>query len=252
MPFATERFTMYSLPPKNMTAQNEIEGQSGMDITTFLVSSVHDMKNSISVMTAYMESALLELPVDAASRSMTYQALYEAQRVNHNMIQLLALYKIHSDMYPFDPVEVELAYFQSEIIARIESLVAAKGIALEVVVDERERNWYFDYELIAALVTQSLHNAVKYTHDRVRLSMRVVDDQLEIRVDDNGEGFPPLMLAQSFPAIQGINGNTGSTGLGLYFAARAAKLHRNRSRTGSTRIENGGTLGGGSFVLRLP
>lgn len=223
-----------------------------MDMTTFLVSSVHDMKNSISVMTAYLESALAELPADATSRDMTYQALYEAQRINHHLIQLLALYKINGDIFPFDPAEVELASFETEVIARMQPLATAKGIALEVVVDEVERSWYFDYELVASLVTQTLHNAVKYTLDRVRLSMLVVDNQLEIRIDDNGRGFPAFMMAQAFPTSQGINTNTGSTGLGLYFAAIAARMHRNRERVGSTRLENGGALGGGTFILTLP
>jgi signal transduction histidine kinase len=221
-----------------------------MDLATFLVSAVHDMKNSMSVMTVYMESALAELPVDAASRAMTCQALYEAQRMNHHLIQLLALYKLNHDMYPFDPVEVELASFQVEVSARLHALAAARGIALDVVADAVERCWYFDYELVASLVTQALHNAVKYTRDRVRLSMLVVDEQLEIRIDDNGDGFPPLMLEQAVPL--GIHADSGSTGLGLYFAARVARLHRNRKRFGSTRLENGGALGGGSFILTLP
>lgn len=223
-----------------------------MDMTTFLVSSVHDMKNSICVMTAYLESALADLPADAPSRKMTYQAAYEAQRINHHLIQLLALYKINRDIYPLDPSEVELAGFAREIIARVEPLAAARGISLAVQIDDTERSWYFDYELVASLVTQALHNAVKYTRDRVRLSLLLVDDQLEIRVADNGDGFPEFMLQHADAPVHGINSQSGSTGLGLHFAAKAAHLHRNRTRRGCTRLENGGTLGGGMFVITLP
>lgn len=223
-----------------------------MDMTSFLVSSVHDMKNSICVMTAYLESALADLPAEAPARNMTYQAAYEAQRINHHLIQLLALYKINRDLYPLDPVEVELASFAREVISRVEPLAGARGISLDVRLDERERSWYFDYELLASLVTQALHNAVKYTRDQVQLSLLVVDQQLEIRIADNGDGFPAFMMAAAEAGVHGINSHTGSTGLGLHFAAKAAHLHRNRTRRGTTQLENGGTLGGGMFIITLP
>lgn len=223
-----------------------------MDMNTFLVSSAHDMKNSIGVMSAYLESALADLPDDARSRDMTYQALYEAQRLNHHLIQLLAIYKINHDMYPFDPVDVDLCDFEQEVLGRVLPLARAKGIELEVVNQRDEQNWYFDYELVSSLITQCLHNAVKYTRDRVRLTVQIVDNQLEIRVDDNGTGFPAFLIAQGYAASQGISSNTGSTGLGLYFAAQVAQLHRNRDRLGSTRLANEGALGGGTFILSLP
>ena len=243
---------MFDLPLQQAATAAGSGDLPEIDMNTFLASSAHDMKNSIAVMAAYLESALAEMPADATSSRMTYQALYEAQRLNQHLIQLLALYKINHDMYPFDPVEVELAAFEQEVIARVQPLAKAKGITLELLSDPVERSWYFDYELIVSLVTQSLHNAVKYTHDRVRLSALVIDNQLEIRIADNGAGFPPFMLAQGFPAAQGIKARTGSTGLGLYFASKVARLHRNRTRQGSTRLANGGVLGGGTFILTLP
>jgi two-component system sensor histidine kinase SenX3 len=51
---------------------------------------------------------------------------------------------------------------------------------------------------------------------------------------------------------KGVNFATNSTGLGLYFSSEVAKMHRNRKLVGSVRLENGGVLGGGCFVLRLP
>ena len=241
---------MSNLPFQHDTADGA--HPSELDMSTFLMSSAHDMKNSLSVMTACLDSALAELPADAASRAMTYQALYEAQRLNHHLIQMMAIYKINQDMYPFDPAEVELAEFEQEVMARVRPLATVKGIALDVVLDPVERSWYFDYELIVSLVAQALHNAVKYTQDRVRLSMLVIDGQLEIHIDDNGEGFPPFLLEQGFPAMQGIDAHTGSTGMGLYFAAKVAHLHRNRARAGTTRLVNHGALGGGTFILTLP
>lgn len=242
---------MSDLPPPPAPAADPAR-LAEMDMNTFLVSSAHDMKNSVGVMSAYLESALAELPADSSSRYMTCQALYEAQRLNHHLIQLLAIYKINNNMYPFDPVDIDLRAFEQEVTGRVRPLAEAKGIVLEVVGEPAEHSWYFDYELVASLVTQALHNAVKYTRDRVRLSLRVVDGQLEIRVDDNGGGFPQFLIEAGYAASQGIDADSGSTGLGLFFAARVAQLHRNRASHGSTRLANDGLLGGGAFILSLP
>jgi signal transduction histidine kinase len=86
----------------------------------------------------------------------------------------------------------------------------------------------------------------------VTLSLRVCEGRLEIEVADDGPGFPAFMLAQGFPARQGIDARTGSTGLGLYFARLAAGLHRRGERVGSTRLAHGGKPGGGRFILELP
>jgi len=71
-------------------------------------------------------------------------------------------------------------------------------------------------------------------------------------VEDDGPGFPPSFLAVSNPTQTGIDFTTGSTGLGLYFARTVAEMHKSRGRTGSLRLENGGAMGGGCFILQLP
>jgi hypothetical protein len=49
-----------------------------------------------------------------------------------------------------------------------------------------------------------------------------------------------------------VNFISNSSGLGLYFSSEVAKMHRHRQRSGAIALENGGALGGGCFVLRLP
>ena len=76
--------------------------------------------------------------------------------------------------------------------------------------------------------------------------------QLVITVNDDGEGYSSQMIEHQANYVQGINHTTGSTGLGLYFAARIAALHQRNGVEGRTEIGNGGPLGGGLFSLYLP
>jgi len=230
-----------------------------MDISTFVAAAAHDMKNSVGVIAAYLEDALQQLArTDAGSPSpaalSTAQALYETQRVNGNLVQLMAIFKIEEALYPFEPAEVALGEFADELLGRVQPLVQLKGLVLQsdmpAGVAEQER--VFDRDLIDSVVMQSLLNAVRYAKATVRMSLRIADDGLEIEVADDGPGFPGYMLEQGFPSRQGIDTRTGSTGLGLYFSRLAAALHRRGERQGSTQLSNGGELGGGRFLLQLP
>jgi signal transduction histidine kinase len=232
-----------------------------MDISTFVAAAAHDMKNSVSVIAAYLEDALQQLAkADAeqpsAAALSTAQALYETQRVNGNLVQLMAIFKIEEGMYPFDPTEVALDEFADELVGRVRPLVRLKGLSLQCDIQPGMHAHVFDHDLIGSVVMQSLFNAVRYASTTVRLSLREADGWLEIEVADDGQGFPAFMLEQGFPARQGIDTRTGSTGLGLYFSRLAAGLHRHGAQAGSTRLKNGGgsggALGGGHFIVELP
>ncbi|MDP2788199.1 MAG: HAMP domain-containing sensor histidine kinase [Pseudomonadota bacterium] len=227
-----------------------------LDISTFLVSSIHDMKNSLGMMAAYLEDALAEPgsapdPVDTQARRKTAQALYEVQRVNNHLVQLLALYKIDQAFYPFDPQGRPLADLAREALARAQPLADSKGIALDCECPEDLYGW-IDYELVFGVVVQALHNALHYAKGRVLLSAAAQGSGMLIRVEDDGPGFPDFLLEQGNAAQRGISFETGCTGLGLYFADVVARLHKAGENTGCIRLENGGQLGGGCFSLELP
>lgn len=228
-----------------------------MDNSTFVAAAAHDMKNSVSVIAAYLEDALARMavtdagPPSAAAQS-TAQALYETQRVNGNLVQLMALFKIEEGMYPFEPTHVALDEFSAEMQARVAPLATLRGLDLQCDAQPELHDWVFDPDLIGSVVIQALFSAVRYASRTVRLTLRASDGRLEIEVADDGQGFPDFMLAQGFPSRQGIDTRTGSTGLGLYFARLAASLHRHGDATGSTRLANGGELGGGRFIVQLP
>jgi hypothetical protein len=61
-----------------------------------------------------------------------------------------------------------------------------------------------------------------------------------------------MLVSHEVAAKQGVHFETGSTGLGFYFSNQVAQLHKNRDQRGTLAIENGGSLGGGCFVLSLP
>jgi two-component system sensor histidine kinase SenX3 len=235
-------------------------GEDGtrLDISTFLLSSIHDMKNSMGVMAAYLQDALAldnapggPAATENGAREKTTQALYEAQRVTDHLIQLLAIYKIDQAFYPFDPQDHALADLAREALARVADLARIKRIELDCDCGDDTYGW-FDYELVFGVVVQALHNALRYARGRVMLRIQPHESGVRIRVEDDGPGYPDFLLAQGNGLNRGISFETGGTGLGLYFAEVVAGMHKGAGRSGALRLENGGPLGGGCFMLELP
>ncbi|MCA1979721.1 MAG: sensor histidine kinase [Thiobacillus sp.] len=228
------------------------ESGDRLDITTFLLSAIHDMKNSLGVMVAFLEDALAAGEQAAPARARTAQALYEAQRVNEHLMQLLALYKIDQRFYPFDAREQVLADLAREALARVHTLARSRGVTLRCDCAEGAMGW-FDYELVYGVTVQALHNALRYARSQVLLHAHAdADGSVEIRIEDDGPGFPDFLLERDAPGPLAIRHDTGNTGLGLYFARVVAHLHGSGTRRGTIHLSNGGTLGGGRLVLRLP
>jgi len=229
------------------------------ELFMFLASTVHDMKNSISVLSGTLEN-LLAAPQAGERESAQYgemaQMLYQTRRLNDNLIQLLALYKeVGKPGYPFDPMPRSVRELVEQAASQARILLQSRGVTLDLDFPQHAI-WTLDEDLIIGVLVHAINNAIRYTRDRILLSVKIDGDYLELRVEDNGGGFPQSILDAGVSAMasqrKSMNFISNSSGLGLYFSSEVAKMHRHRQRSGAIALANGGTLGGGCFVLRLP
>lgn len=233
------------------------------ELLMFLASTVHDMKNSISVLSGTLENLIAASappPPSTAAEQPQYgqlgQMLYQTRRLNDNLIQLLALYKeVGKPGYPFDPAAHRVSELVDQVRGQARILLQSRGVTLDVDFPA-DAIWTFDEDLIIGVLVHAINNAIRYTRDRIRLAVKIDGDYLELRVEDNGDGFPPAILETGAEAMKSgggkVNFLSNSSGLGLYFSSEVAKMHKHRQRHGGIALENGGALGGGCFILRLP
>ncbi len=224
------------------------------ELSLFLASTAHDMKNSLGVLSGTLEKLLDKdgAPAHATDTAQLAHMLYQTRRLNDNLMHLLALYKqVGHGAYPFDLQPLAIGHLAEQVVSGARVLLASRAITLDTDFDPG-LIWHFDEDLIIGVLGHAINNAVNYTRDRIRLAIGLVDGQLELRVEDNGAGYPQAMLDAALSPVGGINFRTNSTGLGLYFSSKVAQMHKHRQRSGTVRLENGGALGGGCFVLTLP
>lgn len=227
--------------------------QEDINFSDFIASSIHDMKNSLNIQIGFLEELMGECrgKVDESTRGRLGHTIYEANRMNVNLIQILSLYKLGQSIYPVDISEQSVKEVLEEVVLQNQSIIGYKGIAVSVDCDE-DCYWYFDRDLVSGVLVNALNNAYHYTTDKIRIAASIRGGMLEMRVEDNGRGYPENMLRESIVDSKGISFATGSTGLGLYFSSRVAGMHRNAGKQGALSIENGGAYGGGCFVVTLP
>jgi two-component system sensor histidine kinase SenX3 len=134
------------------------------------------------------------------------------------------------------------------------SLLNARGIEIEIDCGPA-LFWALDRNLIAGVLDNVINNCFRYTKEKVTISSFTENGYLVIRIEDDGTGYPPFMLfnEKNNPEFKkGIDFQTGSKGLGIYFAVMASAMHKNNGKSGFVSIDNGGKLNGGVFSVYIP
>ncbi|MGE7990216.1 sensor histidine kinase [Pseudomonas sp. NPDC089554] len=224
----------------------------GLDFSTVIASTVHDMKNSLSALIQAHDQWLARLPEEAREGSEQGVIEHEFRHLNGMLVQLLGLYKLGINQLPICPDYHELEDFVEAQLAAQQEVFRQRDILATWRIETQSPLGFFDRELVASVVANVLTNAVRYAGHALLISVEEEGEQLVISVNDDGAGYPQRMLERQQEYVQGIDQQSGSTGLGLYFAARIAALHERNGVRGRIEIANGGALGGGLFRLYLP
>ncbi|UJP05338.1 MAG: HAMP domain-containing histidine kinase [Nitrosomonas sp.] len=198
-----------------------------------------------------MEKTLTSIEAAGLSTTDLLQVHHQAKRIHNHLIQLLAAYKLDQALYPFDPQYICVEDFLHDLITHHTLSLKTNKISLSIRVMDR-LYWHFDEALIYGIINNAIMNALRFTRDRIAINAEIVDEKLVFRIEDNGSGYsqPSAFLHNDLP--HGLSFQTGNTGLGIFFAAMAARLHQHRGCTGEFELNNYSALGGACFTLRLP
>jgi len=234
-----------------MSTGNSLDDEQSLDFSLVLASSVHDMKNSLTMLLSSLEEVIESTPVQNDVQSAQFATLqYEASRINSELIQLLSIYNMQQQRLSLHIDEVYVIDTLEEQLARNDMLFKTRNIRVEIHCDD-DLAWFYDNDLIGNVIHNILINAARYTQEKIRLSASIKDQQLMIDIADDGQGFPDAMLSAA--SLESVAKNGGdSTQLGLFFAAKVAGLHQQNERSGHIHLTNGPPLGGGVFTIYLP
>jgi signal transduction histidine kinase len=167
------------------------------------------------------------------------------------ILNILDINKSEEGALATSAAPVDLAALVSSVVDAIELRARAKEISLYSDFGELEAV-PADPDLLRRVLDNLIDNAIRYApkQSRITLSAKVHDDDVELRIADQGQGVPAELRESIFDRfVQLDNGDrvaprTGR-GLGLTFCRLAVEAHGGRIY-----VEDGGP--GAVFCIRLP
>jgi signal transduction histidine kinase/CheY-like chemotaxis protein len=195
----------------------------------FLATMSHEIRTPLTSIIGYADGILLG-DIDKAEQERVTKII--AENGNHLLSvinDILDISKIEANKLDFESIPTPLF----SVLAQIESIVGKrardKGLAFHL---------EYQYPLPAQINTDPTrlkqilfnltNNAIKFTEQGfVGLSVALVDNKLQIKVKDSGEGISKQQQEKLFQpftqADSSINRKFGGTGLGLSISQRLAK-----------------------------
>lgn len=227
-----------------------------MRYSDIFASVVHDIKNSMSVISNHIDDIQMIEGLSDDMRVRVNVMHQEMRRANNQLVQILTLYKMDNQRLQPNIMEHNVYDFLEELMIEENALAEAQNIDIQIECDEW-LSWYFDADLIRGVLSSTIGNAKRYTKDRVLLSACDEDGYLVFRVEDNGAGLPQNFIDFHHDGSQqqqdvGKAFSEGRTQLGFFFATTIANAHTNRDKKGFITLKNGHELPGGCFELWLP
>lgn len=216
---------------------------------TLLASTVHDIKNSLGTLQGLIQQ-LTQKPQLSQDPDI-HQLEFEASRINHSLMQLLVMYRIGNHSFSLDIDQYSALDLINDARAQQARQTQLNRVAIEVDCPE-EMLCYADYQNIANALGTILNNAQRYSRGKVLISATREDQWSIFAIEDDGRGYPPALLNANLNNPNDLDWVNGNTGLGLYFVATIARLHRNKDQYGQVKIDNHSRLGGARFRLFLP
>jgi two-component system, OmpR family, sensor histidine kinase ResE len=219
----------------------------------FLSKVSHDMRSPLSV----VSGAFAEIKSDFQD-SLSEEHLRLLALAERGVARLLRLADKLSLAARHEKGQVELAQVHSEIGPIVKSAVSTQlGLesrrVVEVSVEVADNvTAAVDPQRLGYALAEIVGNAVRHARSKVLVTCANRGDEVEIAVEDDGEGVPEDLTSRIFQRFGGGT-NRGGLGLGLALAKDIVEAHRGRVSVGRSSLPPGrpGTVGA-KFVITLP
>jgi signal transduction histidine kinase/DNA-binding response OmpR family regulator len=219
----------------------------------FLAVLSHELRTPLSAMAGWAH-LLRHGELDDTERERAIEVIERNLKIQTQLIdELLDMSrivngKLRLDQSALDSTALVTAALEAQLPA-----ADARSVLLEAELDNDTACVWGDPTRLHQVIANLLSNALKFTPKGGRVTVRVRREgaQLEIRVQDNGEGIDPALLPFIFDRFTQAENSTSRAraglGLGLTITKRLVELHG-----GSISAASAGKGLGSCFIVRLP
>lgn len=231
------------------TMRDRLEGKQYVE--HYVHALTHEMKGPLAAIRGSAE--LLESPLPEADRLRFASAVrLQAERLAQMIDKLLALAAVEHRQLIDNPQVMDLHAIARDAAQQCASRLENADIDLRVQPPLTAAALVSgDAFLLRQSLVNLIDNAMEFSPARGEITLRIVHEGEEIRVEvtDQGSGVPEYALSRVFERFYSLPrpaGGSRSSGLGLCFVAEVAALHG-----GAVTVSNRADAQGAIAVLRL-
>ncbi len=199
-----------------------------------LVANVsHDLRTPLATLQGYIETLLIK---DAnlskeKRREYLHIAIKHCTRLNKLVTELFELARLDASETKLKPEIFNLVELTEDIIQKFSLSLREKNIRLKAKYVSTELFVYADISLIERVLENLLENALRFVtkHGLITIALEESEQQIQIKVTDNGIGIPKSDLPFIFDRFYQLDKNrhveSKHSGLGLAIVKRIVELH---------------------------
>ena len=210
----------------------------------------HELRTPLTNIRLYLD--LLETTEDQAKIERYLETLTrESERLANLIDDLLSLSRLEAGATPFNPEPVDIGELLLALVEDRRSLAASRGLELFMESDTTLPEVYVDKRLMSQVFTNLLTNAMHYTPEGGRITVRSTVPKRKNKgwvtavIEDSGIGIlpeeQPLIFDRFYRGHAGESSGEAGTGLGLAICKEIAELHGGRITVDSTGREGKGS-----------
>src|SRR5262245_18363149 len=219
----------------------------------FLATVSHELRAPLNAMLGWVTLAR-EGRLDEASKDRALETVERNARTQKKLVDdLLDVSSIITSNLSLDLEPADLASVIEAAVESVRPAAEAKGISLRTDLAPMADMLRLDRNRFQQVIWNLVHNAVKFTppEGAVKVLLRRVNGQAEIKVIDTGIGIAPEFLPFVFDRFRQADGSItrrhGGLGLGLAIVWSLVEMHG-----GTVDVESAGLGQGATFRVRLP
>jgi two-component system phosphate regulon sensor histidine kinase PhoR len=233
---------------RDVSQQREIDRLK----SDFVSSVSHELRTPLTSIKAYAETMLCDPNMAEETRREFLQIMNEESDRLTNLINgILEISRVEAGTIEINPTRVNVGAVVSRAVSDLQHLAGKKNIRLDADIAENLPELLGDENKIHSMVSNLVNNAIKFTPDngQVSVSAQVQNNELVIRVSDNGMGIPKEELPKIFGRFYRVprpGKQIQGTGLGLAIVKEIVIRHEGRIDVESE-LDKGST-----FTVHLP
>lgn len=192
----------------------------------FIASVGHELRTPMNAILGLNGVLLNELSDHAPQQAIAQHIRDSTEQLLRVVNDILDISQLEAAGVHFHPTPCQLKTLVQQSIERIQASVHAKGLLLELHVDDQLPEWVLlDQQRLSQVLRHLLDNAVKFTNQgRIGLHLTVQSHVLHFELEDTGIGIPQERLQNVFSRFEHADLDThrlyGGTGLGLAICER--------------------------------